>query len=46
MRLDAGRLHKYSPRDSMAIRRYMGGGLGGFYLVMMGRWFLYVDWIR
>ena len=46
MRLDAGRLHRLQPCESMTLRRYMGGGIGGFYLVIMGRWYLYVDWIR
>lgn len=45
VRLEAGRLHLHSIRRSLVLRRYMGGSIGGFYLVILKRWFLYVDWI-
>ena len=48
MRLDAGRIdgERKMWTESMLLRRYMGGTIGGFYLVILRRWFLYVDWIR
>ena len=45
MKARAGRIEQ-QPRESFFLHRYMGGGIGGFYLVIMGRWYLYVDWIR
>ena len=45
MKLQARRLRPNQPADSILLRRYMGGTVGGFYLVILGRWYLLVDWI-
>lgn len=48
MRFEAGRVDrpKTMCTRSMFLRRYMGGTIGGFYLVIFKRWYLYLDWIR